>query len=547
MSEKPNNKARRTTADGDVARSIAESDLPAKDARPELAELRRRIEATHDESRPDAVAKRRKTGQRTTRENIASLVDDGTFAEYGGLALAAQRSTRSLDDLVKSSPADGIICGIATVNGALFPPEQSRTMVLAYDYTVFAGTQGLVGHRKLDRMLALAHEWRVPIVLFAEGGGGRPNDTDTFTVAGLDTSSFRAFAALSGLVPRVGITSGFCFAGNAALLGCCDVVIATKNSNIGMGGPAMIEGGGLGVFAPTEIGPASVQTKNGVIDVLVRDEQEAVAVAKKYLAYFQGAVAPGACAPQETLRDAIPENRRRTYKIRPVIETLADTESVLELRPEFGRSMVTALARIDGRPVGILANDTTHIAGAIDADAADKAARFVQLCDAFALPIVALVDTPGFMVGPEAETTGLVRHISRMFAAAATSSVPYFSIVLRRGYGLGAQAMTAGHFHAPFFNVSWPTGEFGGMNLEGAIRIGKRKELEAIGDPQAREQAAQAMIAEAHRRGTAINMASLLEIDAVIDPADTRAWILRGLDSAPPPSRDGRRRVVDTW
>ncbi|MFP2903942.1 acyl-CoA carboxylase subunit beta [Pyxidicoccus sp. 3LFB2] len=517
------------------------------EVRPELAELRQRLEATTDAGRPDAVARRRKTQQRTTRENIADLVDPGSFAEYGGLALAAQRSTRSIEDLVRVSPADGIVCGLGTVNRALFDDERARTMVLAYDYTVFAGTQGLVGHRKLDRMLALAGQWRVPVVLFAEGGGGRPNDTDTHTVSGLDTPSFLAFASLSGLVPRVGIVSGRCFAGNAALLGSCDVIIATDDSNIGMGGPAMIEGGGLGKFAPEEIGPADVQTRNGVIDVRVRDEAEAVAVAKKYLSYFQGPTAPGACAPQEALRDALPANRRRAYKVRPIIETLADTGSVLELRKDFGRSLITALVRIEGQPFGLIANDTFHLGGAIDANAADKAARFFQLCDAFALPLVSLCDTPGFMVGPPAEQTALVRHVSRMFVGAASLSVPYFCVVLRRGYGLGAQAMAGGHFHAPVFNVSWPTGEFGGMNLEGAVRIGMRKQLEAIEDPAAREEMAKAMIAEAHQRGTAINMASLLELDAVIDPAETRAWILRGLRSVPKPAREGRRRYIDTW
>jgi acetyl-CoA carboxylase carboxyltransferase component len=519
----------------------------AEQVRPELAELRERVAATTDAARPEAVARRRKTGQRTARENVASLVDEGSFVEYGALAVAAQRSTRSLEDLVKVSPADGIVCGIGTVNRALFGDERARTMVLAYDYTVFAGTQGLASHRKLDRMLALAGQWRLPIVLFAEGGGGRPNDTDGFSVAELDTPSFLSFASLSGLVPRVGIASGRCFAGNAALLGCCDVVIATDGSNVGMGGPVMIEAGGLGKFTPEEIGPADVQTRNGVIDVRVKDEAEAVAVARRYLGYFQGATAGWTSADQAALRNALPESRRRSYKIRPILETLVDTGSVLELRPAFGRAIVTALARVEGRPLGVVASDTMHLAGAIDSDAADKAARFFQLCDAFGLPILSLVDTPGFMVGPAAEATALVRHTSRLFIAAGSLTVPYFTVVLRRGYGLGAQAMAGGHFHAPFSMVSWPTGEFGGMNLDGAVRIGMRKQLEAIEDPEARKQAAQAAIEEAHRRGTALNLASLLELDAVIDPAETRSWIARGLRSAPPPPRDGRRRFVDAW
>ncbi len=412
---------------------------------------------------------------------------------------------------------------------------------------MFAGTQGVAGHRKLDRMLALAREHRLPVVLFAEGGGGRPNDTDVHTASGLDTTSFHAFAALSGLVPTVGIVAGRCFAGNAALLGCCDVIIAAENSTIGMGGPAMIEAGGLGSFAPEQVGPIDVQSKNGVVDIRVRDEIEAVAAAKRYLSYFQGPLGHFECADQSALRNVLPEQRRRTYKVRPIVELLADTGSVLELRREFGRSMVTALARIEGRSVGVIATDLTHLAGAIDSDAADKAARFLQLCDAFGLPIISLCDTPGFMVGPPAEATGLVRHAARLFVAAASLSVPFFTIVLRRGYGLGAQAMAGGHTHAPFFTAAWPSAEFGAMSLEGAVRLSMRKQLEAIADPEQRERTLQAFVAVAYERGKALNLASLLEIDAVIDPADTRAWLIRGLRSVPAVVRTERRRVIDPW
>ncbi|WP_394827645.1 acyl-CoA carboxylase subunit beta [Pendulispora albinea] len=515
--------------------------------RPELAELRSRLHATTDAARPDAVAKRRKTGQRTARENVADLVDEGSFVEYGALALAAQRRRHTVEELVHKSPADGIVCGVGTVNRALVGEERARTMVLAYDYTVFAGTQGGMGHKKLDRMLSLAASWRLPIVLFAEGGGGRPNDTDMPLVAGLDTPSFLAYASLSGVAPRVGIVSGRCFAGNAALLGCSDVIIATENSTVGMGGPAMIEGGGLGSFTPDEVGPIDVQSKNGVVDIRVRDEAEAVAVAKKYLGYFQGRIDPWSSADQTTLRAALPERRRRAYKVRPIVETIADAGSVLELRRDFGRSLVTALIRLEGEPVGLVANDPFFLGGALDADASDKAARFFQLCDAFGLPIVSLCDTPGFMVGPQAETTALVRHVSRMFVVAGSLSIPYFTVVLRKGYGLGAQAMAGGHFHAPFFTAAWPTGEFGAMNLEGAVRLSMRRELEAIADTEAREKAFQATVAEAYERGKAINMASLLEIDAVIDPAETRAWLLRGLRSVPKAVRGEKRRFVDTW
>ncbi len=516
--------------------------------RADLAEVRSRHRATLDAARPDAVAKRRRTGQRTARENVEDLCDPGSFIEYGALALAAQRRRLSVPDLIRISPADGLVAGVGSVNGALFDEERARVMVLAYDFTVLAGTQGGMNHKKIDRMLHMARQWRLPIVLFAEGGGGRPSDTDIPWVAGLDLPSFHSYASMSGCAPLVGIVSGRCFAGNAALLGCSDVIIATENSNIGMGGPAMIEGGGLGVVSPDEIGPIDVQARNGVVDIRVADEAGAVAAAKKYLSYFQGPLADWACDDQRRLRTLIPENRKRAYDVRAVIETMADTASVLELRREFGVGMITALVRIEGRPMGLMANNPRHLGGAIDADAADKAARFMQLCDCHGLPLVSLCDTPGFMVGVEAEKTALVRHVSRLFVTASHLRVPLFAVVLRKGYGLGVMAVAGGHFHAPFFTVSWPTGEFGGMGLEGAVRLAMRRELEAIEDPATREQTFKQAVALFYEHGKAINTASYLEIDGVIDPMETRRWILQGLRSVPGIEPGAARRgFVDPW
>ncbi|MCG3163651.1 MAG: Acetyl-coenzyme A carboxylase carboxyl transferase subunit alpha [Acidobacteria bacterium] len=526
-----------------------EADLDA--VRPDLAEAMARHALTLDAARPEAVARRHKLGFRTARENVEDLCDPGSFIEYGALTMAAQRSRRSMEDLLRSTPADGVIAGLGTVNDALFGEERSSCMVIAYDYTVLAGTQGTMNHKKQDRMFQLAAKLRRPLVLFAEGGGGRPGDTDKIhtAVAGLDIETFQAFARLSGLVPLIGVVNGRCFAGNAALLGCCDVIIATESATIGMGGPAMIEGGGLGVYQPEEVGPVNVQAPNGVIDVMARDEAEAVAVAKRYLSYFQGPVAEWSCADQRLLRRSIPENRLRVYDVRKVIRTLADDDSALELRPSFGLGMVTALIRIEGRPMGLIANNPMHQAGAIDADDADKAARFVQLCDAFDLPILSLCDTPGFMVGPEAERAALVRRCCRMFVNGANLSVPYFTVVLRKGYGLGAQAMAGGWFHSPVFTVSWPTGEFGGMGLEGAVRLGFRKELEAIADPAEREAEFHRRVEEMYARGKALSAASVLEIDNVIDPAETRRWIVRGLRAVPAPApREGKKRThIETW
>jgi acetyl-CoA carboxylase carboxyltransferase component/biotin carboxyl carrier protein len=514
--------------------------------RPDLRRVIDRHAFGLDENRPEAVAKRHAQGGRTARENVADLCDEGSFIEYGALAIAAQTRRRTVDDLIAATPADGMIGGIGTVNAKDFGAERSRCVVMAYDYTVLAGTQGMRNHQKKDRMLALARELKLPVVLFAEGGGGRPGDVDMPVVAGLNNRTFSQFAALSGQVPVVGIAHGRCFAGNAALLGCADVVIATRHSNIGMGGPAMIEGGGLGAFRPEQIGPSDVQSRSGVIDVLVKDEAEAVAVAKRYLAYFQGPLDKWESADPRLLRHAVPENRLRVYDMRRCIEGLADTGSVLELRAGFGAGMITALARIEGRPVAVIANDPKHLGGAIDVEAADKAARFMQLANAHGLPIVSLTDTPGFMVGPDVEAQAQVRHCCRMFVVGAQLAVPFFAIVTRKGYGLGAQAMTAGGFDAPVFTVAWPTGEFGAMGLEGAVKLGFRKELEAAAPGEARDALFRELVARQQENGQAMNMAATLEIDAVIDPADTRAWLVRGLASAAHRTKRSAR-FIDTW
>jgi acetyl-CoA carboxylase carboxyltransferase component len=523
------------------ARAVEQHHSGADGVREDLEAVRRRHGITLDEARPDAVAGRHENRQRTARENLDDLVDEGTFVEYGPLIFAAQEQRRSREELVARTPADGLVAGVGDVAGR-------PTVVMSYDYTVLAGTQGMRNHLKKDRLFEIAERRRLPVVLFAEGGGGRPGDVDWPIVAGLDCRAFHLFARLSGLVPLLGIASGYCFAGNAALLGCCDVVIATEDSSIGMGGPAMIEGGGLGVFEPDEVGPIGVQWPGGVVDLRVPDEAAGVAAAKRYLSYFGGPVTPASSKDQDPLRHAIPTNRRRLYDVRTVIDGLLD--DVFELRRGFGLGIVTALARVDGSALGVIANDPAHLGGAIDAHGADKAARFMQLCDAFGLPLLFLCDTPGFMVGPAAERTATVRHFSRMFVTGANLGVPCGTVVLRKGYGLGAQAMAAGSFKAPLFTVAWPTSEFGGMGLEGAVRLGMRRELEAIGDPAERERAFDAMVAAAYERGKGISMAEYGEIDDVIDPADTRRWISMLFDDAAPTwwQRPGKARPhVDTW
>jgi acetyl-CoA carboxylase carboxyltransferase component len=480
---------------------------------------------TLDTARPEAMAKRHAQGQRSAREFIASVCEPDSFVEYGALAVAAQRSRRSDADLQKNTPADGLVGGIGQVGTAM-------AVVMAYDATVLAGTQGMRNHQKTDRLLGVAQSQKLPVLLWAEGGGGRPGDVDMPIVAGLHVGTFAALARLSGQVPLIGATGGRCFAGNAALLGCCDVVIATRTSNIGMGGPAMVEGGGLGVFKPEQIGPSAVQHANGVIDVLVDDEVQAASLARQALSYFQGAQPAGSAPDPLALRDVVPENRLRAYDSRAAVTGLADVGSVLWLREGYGRSVHTALARIQGRPVGVVCSNPQHLGGAVDADAAEKLNRFLRLCDTHRLPVVSLVDTPGFMVGPDAEATGLVRRVGDLFNQAARLRVPYLAVVLRKGYGLGAMGLTAGGFHAPVFTVAWPTGEFGAMGLEGAVRLGFRKELQAAPEGPEREALFERLLAQQYAAGSAMNMAATLEIDAVIDPADTRRWVLQALQAS---------------
>jgi acetyl/propionyl-CoA carboxylase alpha subunit/acetyl-CoA carboxylase carboxyltransferase component len=510
-----------TVLGGESAYAAVDLDRPRAD----LDEVRQRHLLTLDEGRESAVAKRHQQGRRTARENIADLIDAGSFVEYGALAIAAQRSRRSEEDLIANTPADGLVAGLATIGADRFGRAAAEVVVVSYDYTVLAGTQGMRNHAKTDRVFELAARKHLPVVLFAEGGGGRPGDTDVGGAAGLDVPTFRVLAGLRGRVPLVSIVSGRCFAGNAALAGVCDVIVATPDANIGMGGPAMIEGGGLGVYPPEAIGPIDVQRHNGVVGLAARDEAHAVSLAKQYLSYFQGSIADWEAPDPRLARQVVPENRLRVYDVRRAIESIVDVGSVLELRRDYGVGVVTALVRVEGVAYGLFANSSHHLGGAIDAEAADKAGDFLTLCESFRLPVISLCDTPGFMVGPDAEKQAAVRRFGRLFVLGARLTVPLGMIILRKGYGLGAMAMAGGSFHAPQFTVAWPTGEIGGMGLEGAVRLGFSKELAAAADPAERQQLFDRLVAAAYQHGKALRAATTFELDDVVDPSDSRAWI----------------------
>lgn len=495
-----------------------------------LRQQRERLGVTLDAGRPEAAARRHARGYRTARENLADLCDPDSFQEYGQLAVAAQRQRRDFADLAVNTAADGVLTGLATINADLFPGDRSRAVVIVNDYTVLAGTQGYFHHRKLDRAMALAAELRLPVVMYTEGGGGRPGDTDQ--VAGMDVTTFALWGGLAGRVPRIAVNNGFCFAGNAALFGCADITVATRQSWIGMAGPAMIEGGGMGVYPPTAIGPVAVQTATGVIDVLAEDERDATRLARQLLGYFQGSLDVWRCADQSLLWDLMPADRRYSYDVRRIIATLADTDSFIEIRPHHGKTIITGFLRIEGRPFGLICNDCRVLGGAIDTQGSASAARFLKLCDDFALPVLSLVDTPGFMVGPESETEGAVRIMADLFTAGARLRSPLVAIFLRKGYGLGAIAMTGGSFSRPVYSAAWPTGEFGAMGLEGAVHLGFRKELDAAASDAEREALFARLLGALYDRGRATEAATHLEIDAVIEPRDTRRVILRALAGA---------------
>jgi len=523
--------------------------LDLEHIRPDLQEAYDRHAYTLDEHRQEAVAKRRARGYRMPRENIAELMDPESFSEYWPLIVARQHRRFSMEELRRNTPGDGVVAGTGTINADLFGEEAARAMVVHYDYTVLAGTQGARNHYKQDRMFELAERYRLPLVLFGEGGGGRPGDDSGGPGVAFDTPTFTQFSKLSGLVPMVAVTNGRCFAGNTALVAACDVIIATEGSTLAMGGPAMIEGGGLGVYTPEEVGPMSFQVPNGVVDILVRDEAEAVQVARKYLSYFQGSIDHWEAHDQRLLRHVVPENRLRLYDMRDVIETIADKDSVLEIREKFGIGVITAFIRVEGQPMGVIANNPHHLAGAIDSDAADKGARFMQLCDAFDIPILSLMDCPGIMVGPDVERTALVRHSVRMFNTGANLTTPLFGVIVRKAYGLGVQAMCGGSALAGFFMVAWPTAEFAGMNIEGSVKLGYRKELAAIEDPEARKREFDERVARAYEAGKAVNAGTGGGIDDVIDPAQTRTWIARALKRLPPkaPRPEKKYPYIDTW
>ena len=501
--------------------------------RPEFDKFIDRIQKSSDSFRETSTEKRHSKEFRTARENLHHLIDQDSFLEFGQFAVAAQRSRRDYEELQDKTNADGIITGFCSINSQLVGEDDAKAVAIVYDYSVLAGTQGFFHHAKLDRICEQAKKFNLPVIIFTEGGGGRPGDIDVLTqIAGLHIPSFSSWAQLTGNCLKIAVNNGYCFAGNAVLFGCADFKIATKDSWIGMAGPAMIEGGGLGAFEPKDIGPIEVQEKNGVVDYVAESEEDATSIAKQLLAYFQGPIEEFTFSDQDQLREMMPEDRRYTYEVRDIIKTLADEDTFLELRREYGKSIVTGFIRIEGRPFALLVSDCKQLGGAIDSESAEKAGEFISICNDHQLPILVLADTPGFMVGPASEQGGAVRRMASLLKHGANLSVPLVAIFLRKGYGLGAQALVGGSLHNPVYTAAWPTGEFGAMGIEGAVKLGYKKELEEIEDLDKRKELFDKLVSKMYEVGQAIEAASFLEIDAVIDPADTREVVIKAFNAA---------------
>ena len=503
----------------------ADAGVDLNHIRGDLEEVNDLIRNTFDAAHAEAAAALHENGRRTPRENLDDLMDEGSFREFGPPAAG--------------SVAGGPIMGFGSVNADLVGEERGRVAVVHSNYAVASYTHG---HYRQEQIHEMARDWRVPLVLFSEGEG-RPYGN--VGGVGMDASLFTDFAKLSGLVPLIGVNTGDCFAGNAALLACCDVIIGTENSTIGMNGPAVVEASGLGTYTAADVGSMSFQVANGNVDILVKDDAAAILAVKQYLSYFQGPVADWEAPDQRLMRHIIPENRVRAYEMRDIIHTLADEGSVLEIREDFGFGVITCFIRVEGQPMGVVANNPAHLAGAVDSPGADKGARFFQLCDAFDIPVVVFMDCPGIMVGPDHERTALVRHAVRLFNIGANCTAPMFGIMVRKAYGLGVQAMIGGASSVPLLTVAWPTAEFAGMNIDGAVKLSARRELAAIEDAEERKAAYERRVVQGYESARAVNSGARY----VIDPADTRAFIARGMKTLPPtPPRTAKKRpYVDTW
>jgi acetyl-CoA carboxylase carboxyltransferase component len=488
-----------------------------------------------DAGRPEAIAKQHAAGKRTVRERVAQLADAGSFIEFGALVTP--------DPLTVGEafhPADGVVAGTARVEGR-------PVAISGADYTVMGGSSGHAGRSKTARAIRLALDHGMPYVMLADGGGHRIQEgLDSRRFAAVETN-FQELVQLSGWAPTCAAMMGPGFAGpsnNAAL---ADFIVMVRGtSSMGIAGPALVKAAtGADVDKKTFGGADAQADQNGIADLAVDTDADALVAIRRYLSYFpSNARQPPPLGPTDDpfdRRDAelltlVPENSRRAYDVRRVIRAVVDRDSDFELKPSYARNVVTCLARLGGRSVGIIANQPSHLAGTLDAAACEKVAHFISVCDAFGLPLVFMVDIPGFLVGEAAERSGLAKRSARIVYELGRATVPRLSVVLRKGYGLGFIAMNGGHGFGADLTVAWPTAEICAMSIEGAVDVAFKHEVNAAPDPAARRAE---MIAEHRSRVSPLRAAQGFGVDDIIDPRDTRPLLIESLIRMAPRRHSG--------
>jgi propionyl-CoA carboxylase beta chain len=504
----------------------------APDMRALLSEMEARRLSVQDSVRPEAVARQRAHGKKTARERIEALCDPGSWREFGALVTAAADTEVSRD---LDAPADGIVTGLATIDGRW-------VVISSQDFTVYGGSSSAIGSLKLARAVDKAISDGLPLIRLLEGGGHRIQEGLDARHFSSSKGIFNALTQASGWVPVVAAMLGPCFAGPTNHAALADYVVMVRGiATMGMAGPALVKAGTGEDIDKEALGGVGLQVdETGAADLAVDSEAECFAAIRRYLSYLpSNARAPlpvvaGDDPPDrrdETLLDLVPANPRKSYDMRRVVGVLADAGSVLEVKPTHARNMVTAFIRMDGRPVGVIANNPLFAAGMLDGNACDKAAHFIAICDAFGLPLVYLVDVPGFAIGSAAERSRMPRRSAKLIHELGNASVPRLSVVLRKGYGLGYVAMCGGRGFGADACYAWPTAEICAMSVEGAVDIAYRKEIKAAADPSQRR----AELVESFKgRLGALRAAEHFGIDDVIDPRDTRRLIIETLRTAAP-------------
>ncbi|TWH01177.1 propionyl-CoA carboxylase beta chain [Mesorhizobium sp. J18] len=494
----------------------------------ELVAVEARRQAGRDEARAEAVARQHALGKLTARERIALLLDEGSFEESGAL-VEPGRDTFDTENL--EAPGDGVITGFGRIEG--------RPVALcAFDFTIVGGSNGERGEYKVLRIAAQCLQHGYPLIMLLDGGGHRIQEGLDSRHFARGTTLFQAFADLSGWVPIIAAMMGPGFAGPSNFAALADfVVMVDKTSTMGIAGPALVKAATGETIDKEELGGPQIQADQaGIADLSALDDEAALAAIRRYLSYFPSNAeqAPPLLDSEdpvdrreESLLTIVPENIRRAYDMRKIMTAIADEGSIFEIKPTFAKSLYTGFCRMGGRPVGIVANQPMHLGGTLTAAACEKGAHFISLCDAFGIPLLYLIDVPGFMVGPTAERSGLARRGGRLLFELGQATVPRMSVVIRKGYGLAYIAMAGGRSFDADLCVAWPTAEICAMSVEGAVDVAYRKAIAAAADPNAHRDA---LIERFRSQLGSLRAVEAYGVDDIIDPRDTRKAIITALN-----------------